>query len=259
MLDIKQIESFYPEYLRAFKRNLLREYIQYKILEFIFSSEAAEKLSFMGGTAIHIIHANARFSEDLDFDNLSLKRGDFENLSGMIKKRLKLEGYSAEIKYSFKGAYRAYISITDILYENGLSEHKSEKLFINLDAEPQGFAYSPDKIIINKFDIFTRINAVPLDLLLSQKIYAIFMRRRPMGRDFYDAIFLFGKTKPNLGFLKSKLGIKNISDLTKRLIARCKPLNFKQLAKDVEQFLFVPEDAKKLLLFNEYIRDLSDK
>ena len=36
MLDLKQIESFYPEYLRSFKRNLLREYLQYKILEAIF-------------------------------------------------------------------------------------------------------------------------------------------------------------------------------------------------------------------------------
>ena len=33
MLDIKQIEPFYPENLRPFKRNLLREYVQYKILE----------------------------------------------------------------------------------------------------------------------------------------------------------------------------------------------------------------------------------
>jgi len=67
MLDLKQIESFYPEYLRAFKRNLLREYLQYKILEVIFDSRFGEKLSFMDGTAIHIIHQNTRFSEDLGF------------------------------------------------------------------------------------------------------------------------------------------------------------------------------------------------
>lgn len=33
MLDIQQIESFYPEYLKPFKRNLLREYLQFKILD----------------------------------------------------------------------------------------------------------------------------------------------------------------------------------------------------------------------------------
>jgi len=30
MLNIKQIEQNYPENLRAFKKNILREYLQYK-------------------------------------------------------------------------------------------------------------------------------------------------------------------------------------------------------------------------------------
>jgi hypothetical protein len=33
MLSLAQIESFYPENLRFYKRNLLREYLQYIILE----------------------------------------------------------------------------------------------------------------------------------------------------------------------------------------------------------------------------------
>jgi predicted nucleotidyltransferase component of viral defense system len=61
MLDLKQIEVFYPEFLRSFKRNLLREYLQYKILEKIFDSEFGEALSLMGGTAIHMIYGNKRF------------------------------------------------------------------------------------------------------------------------------------------------------------------------------------------------------
>lgn len=69
MLELSQIESFYPESLRPFKKNLLREYLQYKILEIIFLSEFAQGLSFMGGSAIHIVHGLPRFSEDLDFDN----------------------------------------------------------------------------------------------------------------------------------------------------------------------------------------------
>ena len=39
MLDIKQIESFYPEPLRAFKKKLLREYLQ-----FLFTSGEAKKI-----------------------------------------------------------------------------------------------------------------------------------------------------------------------------------------------------------------------
>jgi predicted nucleotidyltransferase component of viral defense system len=254
MLDIKQIESFYPEYLRAFKRNLLREYLQYKILEVIFDSKFAEKLSFMGGTATHIIYQNNRFSEDLDFDNLGLKEKDFEQLVELIQRKLKLEGYKAETKNVFRGTYRCYIKIADVLFENGLSRHKGEKLLIQLDAEPQGFRYQPDKTIINKFDVFLRINIVPLDILLSQKIFAILKRRRPMGRDFYDAVFLFGKTKPNLDYLRLKLKVKDRIDLKNRLLSSCKKFDFKQLAKDVEQFLFVPEDSKKVRFFYEYLQ-----
>lgn len=254
MLDIKEIESFYPEYLRPFKKNLLREYLQYKILEAIFSSRFGSKLSFMGGTAAHIIYANARFSEDLDFDNRGLNKDDFGQLSKRIQRKLRLEGYSLEVKDVFKGAYRAYIKVKDILFEQGISRHRDEKLIIQVDAEPQKFRYRQDKPIINQFDIFTRINVVPVDILLSQKICAIFTRKRTMGRDFYDVIFLLGKTKVNIDYLRSKLNIKNKDDLKKRLLLKCKRLNFKQLAKDVEQFLFNPTDAKKILLFDEYIK-----
>ena len=254
MFDIKQIESFYPEYLKSFKKNLLREYLQYKILEIIFDSKFGEKLSFMGGTATRIIHSNTRFSEDLDFDNLGLDRKEFEQLAKLIQRKLHLEGYVVESKNVFKGAYRSYIRIPNILFESGLSGHKEEKMLIQVDAEPQRFYYRPDKIILNKFDVFLRINVVPVDILLAQKIYAIFKRRRAMGRDFYDAVFLFGKTKPNLDYLKLKLKTKDGADLKNRLLSRCKRFNFKRLAENVEQFLFVPSDSKKVLFFYDYLQ-----
>ena len=255
MLDIIQIESFYPEYLRSFKKNLLQEYLQYKILEIIFDSTFGERLSFMGGTAAHIIHGNTGFSEDLDFDNLGLTEKDFEQLALLIRKRLQLEGYKAETKNVFKGAYRCYIRISDILFENGISRHKEEKLLIQIDTEPQEYSYSQEKVIINKFDVFLRINVIPIDLLLAQKICAILKRKRAMGRDFYDAVFLLGKTKPDLGYLQLKLNIKNFEDLKDRLSATCGRLDFKDLAKDVEKFLFKPGDSKKVLFFYDYIRN----
>lgn len=256
MLEFNQIESFYPESLRPFKRNLLREYLQYKILELIFSSEFGQNLIFMGGTAIHIAYGLPRFSEDLDFDNIGLGKKNFEGLAAFIEKKLRLEGYVVEIKTSFARAYRAYIRIPGILYENRISPHKDEKMLIQIDAEPQKFSYVPDKVIINKFDVFTQIAMVPLDILLSQKLYAILMRKRPMGRDFFDALFLFGKATPNYEYLKSKLKIDNPTELKEKLIRHCGALNLKSLAKDVEQFLFVPDEAGRIALFCEYIKDL---
>ena len=256
MLSIKEIESYYPENLRAFKRSLMREYIQYKILEIIFGSNQAEKLSFLGGTAIRMLHGNKRFSEDLDFDNFGLKEKEFENLATEIRKKLKMEGYNTEIKNVFKNAYHCYVRIPGLLFDSGISGHKEEKILIQIDTEPQLFDYLPDNLIVNKFDVFSRTRVTPPDILLSQKIVAIFNRKRKMGRDFYDTLFLFGKVSPNFDFLRLKIGMQDIAELKKNLLSLCKELDFAALARDVEPFLFSAIDAKKVLAFPDYINQL---
>lgn len=256
MLDLEQIESFYPENLKPFKKNLLREYLQYKILEIIFDSQFADKLAFMGETATRIIYGNTRFSEELDFDNLGLSQKDFGGLAALIQRKLKQEGYAVEVYTIFRAAFTCYIKVSSLLFNYGLSGHRAEKILVKLNTELQKFAYQPDKIILNKFDVFLRINVVPVDILLAQKIFAIFNRRRSMGRDFYDTVFLLGKTKPNMGYLRQKIRIADGADLKSRLLEKCRTLDFKKLAKEVEQFLFVPADSKKVLYFSEYIQEI---
>ena len=51
---------------------MLVEYLQYELLDSLFKDAAAAELSFIGGTAIRILHDSPRFSEDLDFDNFGL-------------------------------------------------------------------------------------------------------------------------------------------------------------------------------------------
>jgi predicted nucleotidyltransferase component of viral defense system len=253
MLEMNQIQSYYPENQTVFKKNILREYLQYKILEIIYSSHYAVKMMFMGGTAIRIVHGHNRFSEDLDFDNFDLTTKDFENLTDTIKQQLSLEGYQVEIKNIFKQAFHCHISILEILFLNNISQHKEEKLVIRIDTEPQGITYEYDTFIINKFDVFTRILVVPVDILLSQKILAILKRRRALGRDFIDAIYLLGRTKPNLDYLKQTANISGIEGLKRALIDRCETINMEDLARDVEPFLIYSTDLKKLALFREYI------
>jgi len=253
VFELDQIASFYPENIRGFKRNILREYLQYKVLEIVFDSKFGSNLAFMGGTAVHMIYQNDRFSEDLDFDNLGLSETDFEELSLVIQNNLKLEGYSSEFRNKFTGAFQSQIKCLNVLFENGLSSQRNEKLLIGLDTEPQGFEYEPDKPLLNKFDVFLKINVIPIDILLSQKICAVFKRRRTMGRDFYDIVFLMGRTKPNLDYLRLKFNINSFSELKNRLIDKCHNLDFEQLARDVQPFLFNPSNSKKVLNFYDYI------
>ena len=256
MLELHQIESFYPERLRPFKRNILREYLQYKILQSIFEGKAAQKFVFMGGTAIHIVHGMGRFSEDLDFDDRGLTRKDFGLLVENIARNLALEGLTAETDVSFKGAFSADIKILDILFEAGLSGHKQEKILIKVDAEAQGFAYEPERVVINKFDVFCGIAVVPVSVLLAQKFYAILNRKRAMGRDFFDAIFLAGMAKPDFGYLRAKMGITDEAHLKSALLRHLKQLDFKQLARDVEPFVFVRSDTKRIEMFQEWVKGM---
>lgn len=235
---------------------MLREYLQYKILQIIFSSKYANKLSFLGGTALRIVHNSTRFSEDLDFDNFGLEEKEFGEISHIVKKQLELEGYKVEIKNVYKGAYRCYIRIPKLLFDSGLSGYEEEKILIQLDTAPHGFHYGPEKVILNKFDVFTEINITPLDIILSQKIFAIFSRKALKGRDFFDTVFLLSKTKPNYDYLKLKIKVNDGKELKNKLLALEDRVNFKALAGDVEQYLFNAEDSKKVTLFIKYIKDI---
>ena len=256
MLSLQEIEKYYPEKLKKFKRNILREYLQYKILQIIFNSKYANKLSFLGGTALKIIYDNSRFSEDLDFDNFGLEENEFREISILVKKKLELEGYVVEVKNVYKGAYRCYVRIPKLLFDIGLSGYEEEKILIQLDTAPHGFNYKPDRIILNKFDVFTEINVTPLDIILAQKIFAIFNRKVMKGRDFYDVVFLLSKTNPNYEYLQLKLDIKNGQQLKTKLLGLEKEIDLNSLADDLKPFLFDADD-KRVILFMDYIKNMN--
>lgn len=253
MLTLQQIEQQYPEFLRTFKSPLLREYLQYKILEIIFTSKYAAKLSFLGGTALRIMYGNTRFSEDLDFDNFALNDDEFDDLAQKVHAGLETQGLKVEVDTVGKGAYRCRVRLPDILFANELSSYQGEKISIQIDSATHDFSYQPDKKILNKFDVFSEIFVTPSDILLSQKIYATINRKRAKGRDFYDIVFLLSFTKPNYGYLKAKLGLENHELLRKKLLESVAEFNFKELAADVQSFLFKPNDARKVELFPEFI------
>ncbi len=255
MLSLREIKTFYPESLHSFERFILREYLQYKILEIIFESTFATKLAFLGGTCLRIIYGNSRFSEDIDFDNFHLSEEDFTDISLIVKSELEKLGYKTEIRNVMKGAYHCYIRFPELLYQQGLSGHKLERILIQLDTEAHDFSYQPNMPIVNKFDVFTQIFSTPEDLLLAQKFYAIINRKRNKGRDFFDISFLLSRgIKPNYEYLNFKLGIQSSDDLRKQILEKCACLDMKEMAKDVEPFLFAPKDMKKVLLFPELIK-----
>ncbi|MFN0214575.1 MAG: nucleotidyl transferase AbiEii/AbiGii toxin family protein, partial [Saprospiraceae bacterium] len=186
MMQLSEIQKAYPANLHGHGAFLLREYLQYKILELVFTSPFAEKFAFLGGTCLRIVHDNHRFSEDLDFDNFDLSENDFGTVAQFVQEGLEREGYRIEMRNIVRGAYHCYIRFPGLLFDTGLSGHREARILINLDTEPQHFAFNPESYFLNRFDVFASIRYTPLDLLLSQKICAITGRKQPKGRDFFD-------------------------------------------------------------------------
>lgn len=252
MLDFQQIKDQYPGNLQRFERAILREYLQYKILQAVFDSRHASKLAFLGGTALRIIYGNNRFSEDIDLDNFGLSWAEFEEVIQKVQRFMELEGFEVEIRNVAKDAYRCYIKIPELLYGQGLSPLQGEKMLIQVDTTAQGYEYKPETILINKFDVFSEIRVTPLDILLAQKIYTAVNRKRPKGRDFYDITFLFSRAKPNMGFLKQKMGVDTPESLRKEISARITEYDFKNLSDDVSPFLVNQADIKRVEKFREF-------
>jgi len=252
MLDLQQIKNEYPEPLQGYERAIVREYLQYKILQAIFESKQASKLSFLGGTALRIVHGNSRFSEDIDLDNFGLSWQAFGELVQRVKLFLEMEGFLVETNLVAKEAFHCDLRFPELLFQQGLSPHQQEKILIQLDTVAQGYNYPPEVKILNKFDVFTEIRVTPLNILLSQKIFTAVNRKRPKGRDFYDITFLFSKTKPDFGYLDQKMGITSPERLRQELLFKIENFDFDALAEDVAPFLITKEQVKRVVKFREF-------
>jgi len=252
MLDFEQIKGQYPEQLQGFERAILREYLQYKILQGLFESKLASRISFLGGTALRIIYGNNRFSEDIDLDHFGLNWNDFADLIGDVVRLLELEGFCIEVNRVQKAAFHCTIKFPDVLYEHGVSPLREEKIRIQIDTFAQGYDYKPEIKILNKFDVFTQTRVTPPSILLSQKLYTAINRRRPKGRDFYDITFLFGITKPEFSFLRQKMGIASPDELRIKVLEKISAYNFWQLANDVAPFLIHKNQTIRVVKFLDF-------
>lgn len=256
MINLESIKKYYSPKEQVFEQFILKEYLQYQILDIIFSSEFWEKLSFLWWTAIRLIHNSTRFSEDLDFDNFWLDENAFEKLSFYIQKELNLLWYDVEIKNVYKWAYRCYIRLPKILKELWFSDLEDEKILIQIDTVTQDYTYNSDKKFIDKFDVYKLINVCPVDIILSKKIHALIDRKRTKWRDFFDIVYLYRFSKPDFNYLESKTWIKNTQELKNKLHIFTKDLDLKEISKDVQPFLLHQDEINRVINFRYFIDSL---
>lgn len=248
MLTLDDIAAQFPLHLQAFRYAMLREYLQYKILDVIFAHDASRKLIFIGGTALRIVHGISRFSEDLDFDNAHITESEFRSIGETIHAMFQKENVRSEVDMVGKLAMRLRIRIPGLLYAEGISPMPDEKILIQVDTLMQGVDYKRETFVLQKFDILRAIAVAPPDVLLAQKLYAILNRKSLQARDLYDATFLLGKTAPNEKYLKEK-GFASAGVAYRKVLEKIRGIDLAPAGKSLAPFLFDANDVRKIALF----------
>jgi len=257
MLILDQIKPFFSKTEQSFPENMIREYLQYLILDAIFSSKYGSKMKFIGGTCIRIIYNGQRFSEDLDFDNHGLTLGEFKALAQLVKAVLEREGFKVELKIVSKTAFRCIVKLPGLLYSYKLTSNEKSKLSIFINTTKSNLKSPTKTVIINKFGIYREIRTQPLNIILSQKILAFLERPRTKGRDIYDIVYLWPKTEPNFKYLKSNnKSLTNLSKLLKAMKTKLKSENLRDLAVDVKAFLPGKRQVQEVIMFDRWLEQL---
>ncbi|MDD5013400.1 MAG: nucleotidyl transferase AbiEii/AbiGii toxin family protein [Candidatus Pacebacteria bacterium] len=230
-------------------RNYLKEYLQYPVLEFIYSNRKYKRFIFTGGSCLRICFNAPRLSEDLDFDldKKEWEKLDISKVAKEIEEYFKKE-YLLDVKTKCQGKGRIYLKF-QILKDLGLS-NKSESDWLYVKIEPtQTIFKEPETELspISQYGFNFIIKNYSLEFLMTGKLCAIFTRKwfkgdeqeiNIKGRDFYDLFWYLQKgVSPNFNNLKKIIGIGDWEDLKKELKKRIEEnVTSQKLGYDLKNF-----------------------
>lgn len=244
------------------QRNLIREYLQARILAVLQRRGAMIPLAFHGGTALRFLYAIPRYSEDLDF---ALERSDagydFRGYLAAIRDELTLEGYAVTVRVSDdKTVHSAFVRFSGLLYEMGVSPHADEVIAVKLEVDtnpPTGAGLTTT--VVRRHVLLNLQHHDPASLLAG-KIHALLQRPYAKGRDVYDLLWYLSDRSwphPNLVMLNNALAQTGWDGPTltpqtwrNRLKERLSTFDWPQIVSDVSPFVETEKEIEMLTLMN---------
>ena len=245
-----------PSRNNLFKRNLLKEYLQIVVLDFIYSHPVYSRLIFYGGSALAHCFNLQRLSEDLDFIDETKK----VRISELARD---LEDYfSTRTELAMKATvqkFRIYLKFP-ILHDIGISTRgETNTLFLKIEVYTEFDyckKYSTEIRPIFKFNRSVLIKTLDIPTLMATKIRAILFRKwektdkkgrtivRVKGRDYFDLLWYLQKgIQPNLSCIE---GFKNMEDLKKKLLAIVADIESRSIKLDLEPLIENPNFVKNI-------------
>jgi predicted nucleotidyltransferase component of viral defense system len=230
-------------------RNLVREYLQARILEILQRAGAMVPLAFHGGTALRFLYSIPRYSEDLDF---ALEKSDesynFRAYLRAIQDEFAKEGYQVAIKANDKKTVNsAYVRFTNLLYGMGLSAQRDEVLAVKLEVDTHPPAGAKLDTTLIRRHVTLRLQHHDRSSLLAGKLHALFQRRYVKGRDLYDLMWYLSDPDwpdPNFTLLHNALlqtgwdgSFPDEKDWRELLCQNLMRIDWRKAAGDVAPFL----------------------
>jgi len=231
---------------KLFIRNLLKEYLQILVLDFIYAHPKYNNLIFYGGSSLHHCFNLPRLSEDLDFVDL--------------KKGINIKELAKDLEISFKRNYNLDLNTTlqkfriylkfPILYELKLAkEDESDLLFLKIELFSDfDFCknYKIEVIPLFKFNKSILLKTFDLTTLMATKLRAILYRKwekidkkgrvfiKVKGRDYFDLMWYLEKgVEVNIECIE----IKNKEELKEKLLKIISKIDPRSIQLDLEPLI----------------------
>jgi hypothetical protein len=189
------VKDYLRELLRsaltpAHGRNLLREYLQARILAELQRAGAMLSLAFQGGTALRFLYGLPRYSEDLDF---TLERSthpfDFRDALRAIRAAFEQEGYAVTIKLREQSAVKsAFVGFPGLPFELALCPHRDEALRVKIETDTNPPAGAGLTTTMVRRHVLLQLHHHDRASLLAGKLHAVLQRPYTKGRDFFDLL-----------------------------------------------------------------------
>ncbi len=248
---------------KVFIRNLLKNYLQVLVLDFVYSDRKYSQLIFYGGSSLAHCYNMPRLSEDLDFVDL--------------KKEIVISKLAKDLEMYFKKntdlavkvvtqKFRIYLKFP-LLRELGLAgKSESDLLFLKVEIFNEfDFCtdYTIETIPLFKFNRTVLIKTFDLPTLMATKIRAVLMRRwektdksgktlaTVKGRDYYDLLWYLEKgIMPNYECIES---INNKEQLKEKLFTAITKVDTRSIQIDLESLI---EDSKLVRNLSKNIKEI---
>ena len=245
-----------------FQRNLLKEYLQIVVLDFIYSHPVYGQLVFYGGSCLAHCFGLPRLSEDLDFVDLK-KKVNIANLAQDLK--IYFRNKTDLLVDTTTQKFRIYLKFP-VLRELELSgSGETDLLVLKIEIFSEfNFCknYETEIIPLFKFNRSLLVKTFDLPTLMATKIRALFFRQwvktnkagrdviKVKGRDYFDLMWYLEKgIKPNLLCLDSARSQK---ELKNKLLVIISKLDSASIRLDLEALV------DKKIFVNQLSRNMKE-